>query len=123
MSKNIRVLIVDDNRDFTCILQDCLNACQDIEIVGVAENGSQAYRMIKDSQPDVLLLDIVMPAVDGLEVLKQLSNTANKMAIFVMSALGNDSIVRNALSLGAHAYFQKPLDINAIISRIYSFAL
>lgn len=123
MPRPLRMLIADDNKDFAYMFQACMSANNDIEIVGIAEDGDQTCSMLEQARPDVLLLDLVMPSMDGLEVLRRATAMEHRPhVIIVMSALGNDSIVRNALSLGAQDYFQKPLDIPAVLSRIYSIA-
>lgn len=123
MPRRLRMLIADDNKDFAYMFQACISANNDIEIVGIAEDGDQTCSMLERARPDVLLLDLVMPSMDGLEVLRRATAMEHRPnVIIVMSALGNDSIVRSALSLGAQDYFQKPLDIPAVLSRIYSIA-
>ena len=123
MPRRLRMLIADDNKDFACMFQACMSANNDIEIVGIAEDGDQTCNMLEQARPDILLLDLVMPSMDGLEVLRRATTMEHRPdVIIVMSALGNDSIVRSALSLGAQDYFQKPLDIPVVLSRICSIA-
>ncbi len=117
------MLIADDNKDFACMFQACVSVNNDFEIVGIAEDGDQTCSLLEQKRPDVLLLDLVMPSMDGLEVLRHATGMEHRPnVIIVMSALGNDSIVRSALSMGAQDYFQKPLDIPSVLSRIYSIA-
>lgn len=123
MSNRIRLLIADDNKDFADMIQACMVENHHIEVIGIAQDGEQACEMLVSERPDVLLLDLVMPSMDGLEVLRRATTMEHRPnVIIVTSALGNDSIIRSALSLGAHEYFQKPLDMPAVLSRICSIA-
>ena len=70
MKNKIRVLIADDNLEFAMTLHDNLSQDDDMEIVGMAKDGEEAYNMIKERQPDIALLDVIMPHLDGLGVLE-----------------------------------------------------
>ncbi len=120
MSEKIKVLVADDNNDFTMTLSSCLEQEEDIEIVGIARDGNEAYDMAVELQPDILLLDIIMPHLDGLGVLEKLSNTnMEKMPLcIILSAVGQDKITQKAISLGAQYYIVKPFDINVLIKRM-----
>ena len=121
MSQQTRVLIADDNKDFTTVFKEYVTLYPDIGIVGIAENGSQAYEMLLQKKPDVLLLDLVMPGMDGLEVLRRIRDLGDeKPIVFVISALSNDAITRQALTLGAITYFIKPMDMESVVSKIRS---
>lgn len=114
-----RILIADDNKDFTSIFKDYISLYNDIELVGIAENGCKTYEMLLQEKPDLLILDLVMPDMDGIEVLRRIRDMDGvKPVIFVISALSNDAITREALTLGACAYFIKPIDLESIVSRI-----
>ena len=68
MSKNIRILIADDNQKMVDMLKGLLQVQDDMQIVGEANNGLEAFEMIKETKPDVVLLDMVMPQCDGFGV-------------------------------------------------------
>ena len=69
--KKIKVCIVDDNRELTVLLKDYINNQENMEVVGVAYNGQECLKMLENIRPDVLILDIIMPHLDGLAVLEQ----------------------------------------------------
>lgn len=116
---NIRILIVDDNEDFSLLLSNYLTTIHEFEIIGIALNGISAINMIKESSPDVVLLDLAMPEIDGLEVLKSTKNNDGTYPLFlVVSAIGTKDIIQQALKLGADEYFLKPVQIESIISKI-----
>ena len=117
MSK-VRVLIADNSKDFSTLLSKRLSMSNTIEIVGVAQDGMQTINMLNQTTPDVLLLDIVMPNIDGLEVLKRIQEVGHKPMIFVVSALGDEQLSKQALALGANYYFVKPLNIEMLINKI-----
>ncbi len=111
-----RVLIVDDNTDFSCILDAFLSQSDDIEVVGTAANGLEALRLVRALQPDIVLLDMILPQLDGLGVLGAIKdmNIDNKPLVIAMSALDNDMRTQSASDLGASAFFVKPFDLNAL---------
>lgn len=115
---HFRVLISDNCKDYAKMLSDCLLTNSDIEIVGIAEDGAQTIRMLHDTNPDVLLLDIIMPNVDGFEVLRQMDFKDDNPSVFVISALNNQEIIKKALALGADHYFVKPFDPASVASKI-----
>lgn len=118
-----RILVADDNRDFTDLVKEYISLCDDVELVGVAENGSATYELLLENRPDVLMLDLVMPNMDGLELLRRIRNVNGiKPVIFVISALNSEALAREALTLGACAYFTKPVNLASILSRIRALA-
>ncbi|MFT9494902.1 sporulation transcription factor Spo0A [Anaerosolibacter sp.] len=118
--KNINVLIADDNKDFCDILSEYLGKQEDLEIVGVAKDGLEAIDLVAKKSPDVLVLDIIMPHLDGLGVLEKLNlmNLEKFPKVIVLSAVGQDKITQRAISLGADYYVVKPFDFEIFITRI-----
>lgn len=120
MSK-ISVLVVDDNHLLVNMLQDILKKNSDIEVLGSAYNGIEALSMIKQKKPDVVLLDIVMPKMDGFGVMEHIqtdNGIEKKPSIIVMSAVNQDTLMENAFSMGASYYILKPFDEEMILHRI-----
>ncbi|MCB2307552.1 sporulation transcription factor Spo0A [Clostridium estertheticum] len=116
----INIIIVDDNKEFCNILNDYLLSQRDIVVIGIANDGVEALKLIQEKEPDLVMLDIIMPHLDGLEVLERLNiMELNKMpCIMVLSAVGQDKITQRALSLGADYYVVKPFDIGEFVKRI-----
>lgn len=117
----ISVAIVDDNLRMVNLLEEILKEDNDIEVVGKAENGLEALDIIKEKSPDVVLLDLIMPKLDGLGVMEKVkkSNEYKKAPSFiVITAIGQERVTENAFELGASYYIMKPFDNNMVLSRI-----
>lgn len=120
----IRVLIADDNREFAELLSEYLQEQSDLDIVGVANNGQEVLNLVERVQPDVLVLDIIMPVLDGIGVLERLRSSSLEVMprVIMLTAFGQDSITRKALDLGASYYILKPFDMDLLIDRIRDVA-
>lgn len=113
-------MFADDNRDFREIISDYFSTLEDIEIVSIAKDGSQAYEMIIQNEPDIVVLDMIMPHIDGLGVIEKLNATSHKKMplIIILSAIGQEGITQKAISLGAKYYFVKPFNLDLLAERI-----
>lgn len=120
MSEKIKVLVADDNQEFAATLVSYLSKEEDMEVIAVAKDGNEAYEKIVSTQPDIALLDIIMPHLDGLGVLEKLNETKldKKPMCIILSAVGQDKITQKAINLGAQYYIVKPFDISILIKRI-----
>lgn len=120
MANKISVLIADDNKDFCDIIGEFLQKQEDIELVGVANDGIQAVDMILSQNPDVAILDIIMPHLDGLGVLEKLNEQRLETypKTIMLSAVGQDKITKRAIMLGADYYIVKPFDLELLVKRI-----
>jgi len=120
LTKKIQVIIADDNREFGDILCEYLSNQDDIEIIGVARDGMEAFDLITTKTPDIAILDIIMPHLDGLGVLEKVNslNLKKRPLFIILSAVGQDKITQRALSLGAEYYVVKPFDMEVLVSRI-----
>lgn len=120
LDKKIQIVIADDNKEFSDILCEYLNNQGDIEIVGMAKDGNEACELIAEKLPDIAILDIIMPHLDGLGVLEKVrSMSLKKRPLFIiLSAVGQDKITQKALALGAEYYIVKPFDMDVLVSRI-----
>lgn len=117
----INVAIVDDNERIVNLLVEILKSDSDIEVVGTAENGMEAITMIKEKKPDVVLLDLIMPKLDGLGVMEKLrfdESLKKAPSFIVITAIGQEGVTENAFELGASYYIMKPFDNNMVLSRI-----
>jgi len=109
----IRVLIVDDSIFIRTILKDFLSKYQDIEIVGAASDGVEALSLIDELRPDVMTLDIEMPKMTGIDVLRKIQNLSHRPKVLMLSSLTSRdaSHTRTALALGADDFMLKPQEI------------
>lgn len=120
MSQKKKVMVLDDNREFVMLLKDYINLQEDMEVVTYAYDGTTAIQLMKETKPDVLLLDIIMPEKDGLTVLEEMSKDKdlNMPLIIVMSSIGQERITQKAISLGATYYVVKPFDMKSLTERV-----
>ena len=116
--KRIRVLLADDHK----IVRECLHALlrsePDIEVIGEADNGLLIGDLVADLQPDVLLLDLMMPGLNGLEVTRQVCKRSPHVRVIVLSMHSNENYVLEALHNGAAAYVNKDSHVENLVLAI-----
>lgn len=119
-NEKIKIVIADDNKEFAKILSEYLKAQSDFEVLGIAKDGLEAIKLVSSFEPDVLVLDIIMPHLDGLGVLEKLNSMPNieLPKVIVLSAVGQDKITQRAINLGAEYYVVKPFDMETFTKRI-----
>ncbi len=125
MSK-INVAIIDDNERMVHLLDNILKTDDSIQVVGKASDGIAALSVIKEQEPDIVLLDLIMPKLDGLGVMQRVNKdtTLKKHPAFiVISAIGKESITEDAFSQGAVYYIMKPFDNDVVINKIKQVSL
>ena len=113
-----KVLLADDNKSFLDLLALRINAEEEFEVVCTAADGEAALSGIARYNPDIVILDIIMPRLDGIAVQEKLQELETRPRIVIFSALGMDYITRQALALGADAYFLKPFSLDLFIRRL-----
>lgn len=118
--EKIKVIIADDNKEFSRILSKYISSVGGFEVLGVAKDGIEALNMVEEKKPDILILDIIMPHLDGLEVLERLSSYDSELKpkVVVLSAVGQDNITQKTLELGASYYVVKPFDLEIFVKRL-----
>lgn len=119
--EKLNVAIADDNERMLRLLENIIESDEELNVIGVAKDGEEAYDVIKTKEPDVVLLDIVMPKLDGLGVLDRVNNdkSIKKHPTFIMiSAIGQEKITEDAFNLGADYYIMKPFDNDMVLNRI-----
>ncbi len=121
MNKQIRIVIADDNADIGNLVKEYLGSDSDFKVIGVTKNGVETLEMVRNENPDVLLLDIIMPELDGLGVLEALKNLPDKPIIIVYSAISHDKVTNTAITLGADYYMVKGIDLKHLKNRIKSY--
>ena len=117
---SIRTAIVDDNDELRSSMSQYLQTQKDISVVGEAGNGMDAMKMIQEKQPDVVLLDMIMPSLDGFGVLTQLQHVPadKRPRVIAVTALGRDDFIRRAVEMGVMYYMIKPVDLPVLADRI-----
>ena len=119
MKEKIKILIADDNLDFVSTLITYFDTQSDVEIIATAKDGQEAYNKIISEKPQVALLDVIMPHLDGLGVLEKLITSNIELPICIMlSAVGQDNVTAQAINLGAQYYILKPFKMDVLMKRI-----
>ena len=120
MSNQISVLIAEDNKELCYLLSERINKTGDMRVIAAVSDGKTAAEMIRKLEPDVVVLDIIMPKLDGLGVLESIACTRNakRPVIIAATTVGSENIVTRAMELGADYYIMKPFEISVLIDRI-----
>lgn len=107
-----KVLLVDDEREFAQTLSERLL----LREIGsaVAYDGEQALKMVAEDEPEVLVLDLKMPGIDGIEVLKRIKHDYPKVEVIILTGHGSARDMEQCMGLGAFAYLEKPVDIDKL---------
>lgn len=115
-----RVMVADDNREFCELLREYFDGQEDMEVVAVAHNGLEAIDFIMRSEPDVVILDIIMPHLDGIGVLERLSqmDLKKRPKIVMLTAFGQEKVTQKVIQMGADYYVLKPFDLEVLTSRV-----
>ena len=117
----LNIAIADDNAKDLQLLDKIVSSDEELNVVGKAGNGEDLYDIIKKQEPDVVLLDLVMPKVDGLTVMERVNKDQEirkHPAFIVITAVGQEKITEDAFDLGADYYILKPFDNEMVINRI-----
>ena len=114
----IKVVAIDDSKEITEGFREYFKSNEKIEIIGTASDGVEGLELIKSKKPDAVILDIVMPKLDGLGLLEKLHDENTSSKIIMYSAIGNDKVVQRTFSLGAQYYIMKPCAFSDIEQRI-----
>lgn len=114
----IRVLIADDHRLFRQGLRHVCQAAGGIEVVGEAENGREAVRLAQELKPDVVLMDIRMPDLDGVEATRQITAHDPTVRIVILTMYREDQYVFEAIKAGARGYLLKDVDEQELVEAV-----
>ncbi len=122
MGKKVKIVVADDNRNLCQMLQDFLHSQEDLQVVGIAYNGVDAWEQIQSQEPDLIIIDLVMPSLDGLGVLERINAhaSASRPKIIMLTAFGQESLTHQAMVLGVDYFILKPFDLEILGKRIRS---
>lgn len=118
--EKIKVCVVDDNRELVALLEEYISAQEDMEVIAVAHNGQECLNMLENVNPDILILDIIMPHLDGLGVLEKLRemNRETMPNVIMLTAFGQEDVTKKAVDLGASYFILKPFDMGNLVNNI-----
>ncbi len=118
--EKLNIAIADDNERMVQLLDRIVSSDEELEVVGKAGNGEELIEIIKEKQPDVVLLDIIMPKLDGLTVMDRVNQdeSLKKPAFIVISAVSQEKMTEDTFDLGADYYILKPFDNDTVVNRI-----
>lgn len=120
---SLSVLIADDNREFAEVLADFISSQNDLILAGVAYNGTDVLTLVREKRPDVVVLDIIMPVLDGITTLERLNEMEQPMPkVILLTAFGQDHVTRRAVELGVSYFILKPFDMPVLAERIRQVA-
>ena len=112
-----KILIVDDAAFMRMMIKDILQK-NGYEVVGEAANGLQAVELYKAHQPDLVTMDITMPEMDGIEAVKQIKAINSNAKVIMCSAMGQQSMVMDAIKAGANDFIVKPFQADRVLEAI-----
>lgn len=117
----LNIAIADDNRQTLEMLGEILEGEKDYHVVGKADNGNEAYNMILKTKPDVVLMDIVMPGMDGITVMEKLKSNADfkeNTSFIMVTAASSENLTADAFKLGASYYIMKPFTKDSVLDKL-----
>jgi len=122
--EKIKIAIVDDNKDLIRTMGSYFEQHPEIEVIGTAVNGKLCLELLENIQPDVLLLDIIMPHLDGIAVLDNLQkdNKLKDIQVIMLTAFGQEDVMKQAVDLGASYFMLKPFEFERLVTQIKQVA-
>ena len=119
MQDKVKVLVADDNGMTREMMHQGFSRMEEVQLVGLAANGQEAVEMIHKHQPDILVLDLVMPVLDGVGVLEEIKRMQGKRPhVLVLSAMGSEDVVNEVMRYGVRYFMVKPFEIEQICRRV-----
>lgn len=118
---DLSIAIAEDNPQMMNLLNNMLEEENGLCVVGKAENGEDAYNMIMDTNPDIVLMDVIMPKMDGISVMEKVKKAreGKKSPSFIMvTAAGSDNVAADAFQLGANYFIMKPFNREVVMDKI-----
>ena len=112
------VLLADANEEFRALVRKIIDETEEFTVVGSVGDGAEALRLARQEAPDLLLMDVLLPGLDGFGVLKQLRELEKPPKVILISAFCSDSVVSEAVELGANYFMFKPVEENALLDRM-----
>lgn len=119
--EKLNVALADDNETILNLLSEVCDLDEEVVVVGKATNGEDVYEIIKEKEPDVVLMDLIMPKLDGISVMDRVNSdeAVKKIPKFIIiTAIGKEDVAESAFEMGAYYYIKKPFDTEAILKQL-----
>jgi DNA-binding NarL/FixJ family response regulator len=113
---SLRIFLADDHTVMRAGLKSLVNAQADMDVVGEADNGRAALQRARELQPDVIILDVSMPDLNGIQVTERLKRTCQKVTVLVLTAHDDNGYLRQLLEVGASGYVLKKAAAEELIN-------
>ena len=123
--EKLNVAIADDNERMLQTLGEIVKSDEELQVVGTAKDGEEAYEMILNTKPDVVLMDVIMPGMDGVAVMEKLKmdeKLEKKPSFIMVSAAGSENVTEDAFRMGANYFIMKPFKKEVVIDKIRRIA-
>jgi DNA-binding NarL/FixJ family response regulator len=121
VAAGVRVLIADDDEIFAHLLRAKVTALEDVEVVGIAKNGREAVALAEALEPDLLLMDVYMPVLDGIDASRQIREISDDISVVLIT--GDDAVSdARAYEVGAAAYLRKSGDLVSIVDVVVAMS-
>ena len=114
----IRVVLVDDHPIVRDGIKNIIDSEKNMLVVGVANNGIEALKVINDAKPDIVLTDITMPEMDGIEALKKIKSMDSSALVIMCSAMGQQAMVIESIQSGAKDFIVKPFQADRVLEAV-----
>ena len=121
----IKVLVADSSEFARKNLKNFLEGREEIQLIGIENNGKDAYHTIIDKAPDIVLIDVILPEMDGFTVIEKIKGNRSlrkKPSFIILSSMGNQSMVEYACKLGVYYYMMKPYNLGSVLHRVMQAA-
>jgi len=121
VDQQTKILVVDDEPTICKLMKVFLS--KQGYLVQIANCGKDALHLFEESSPDIVLLDISMPGMRGIDVLKRIKSVESKCGVIMLSAYGDDETIQEAIDMGAFCYIQKPMELVELRERLEELQL
>ena len=123
MALEIRVLVVEDDPETRMLTEALLSGRKGVCLCALAKDGLEGLELVEQTRPDIVLLDLILPGMDGLDFLRTLRRRNERPAVVVASQASEPTVIRLAFQLGASYYLIKPLNFDSLPDLFHSLCL
>ncbi len=120
MEENIKIILIDDNEDFCNLIEEYFATRKNLEIIATAHDGKEGLRLIEENEVDLIILDLIMPELDGIGVMEKMKakGLTDEILTLILTAFGHEKLTQEVVELGANYYIMKPFKLSKLVNRI-----